>query len=180
MRASLKRIEFIAGTRWQTELEELKRQSVRRPTDHIIDLAALGDVIDVIVDDRNVSAEIEREQIFTFTANLLDALIELRAAPSSKAFVQTELSPWEFVISLTPTGTLSLSLYSLSTPTEVAFFEQELDASSFIASVTALARSLAEPLQQLAPELSKVGLGAPADPRLELTRRQPLLGVLGA
>lgn len=176
MRASLKRIEFIAGTRWQTELEELKRQSVRRPTDHIIDLAALGDVIDVIVDDRNVSAEIEREQIFTFTANLLDALIELRAAPSSKAFVQTELSPWEFVISLTPTGTLSLSLYSLSTPTEVAFFEQELDASSFIASVTALARSLAEPLQQLAPELSKVGLGARLVSSLEALSSTRALG----
>lgn len=160
MRASLKRIEFIAGTRWQTELEELKRQSVRRPTDHIIDLAALGDVLDVIVDERNVSAEIEREQLFTFTANLLDALIELRATPAGKRFVQTEIAPWEFALMLTPTGALSLSLYSLSTPTEVALFEHALDASSFVASVIALARSLTAPLQTLAPELSTVGLGA--------------------
>ncbi len=112
-------VRVTIGDRWVQKLAALHAQADWRPANHAIDLAILRDVVDIEVDDHNLTSVISAESIFPFLDAALAALVRLRSPDRRKVFVECQDEPWEFALTSGAGSRVAISLYSLDRAREV-------------------------------------------------------------
>ena len=148
-------VDIIIGPRWREELRRLRAQRQRRPGGHVIELEALRDVVDLIIDERNLTSAISRERIFPFMTSLARALRRVGRGPHAKTFVECEDEPWELVWMLGPAGKLLLSIYSVGRDREVVCRDHPVTHAGVVRAVGQAGRALLEELEAIAPDLAQ-------------------------
>ena len=108
----MSQFEIILGDSWRDNLAYLQQIHPRRPADQRIDLGAIRDVIDIVIDDQNVTSYVEEERLFEFFHILTDELVGLLTGQKLKSIIEFPSQPWELVI-FPAEDSFLISVYSI-------------------------------------------------------------------
>ncbi len=134
------RLELVLGSDWQDNIRYLSELPFR-PSDSPINLMEIRDIVDLVVDGTNLTADIEEECIFGIVAQLVEGLASLAAEQQTKVLVEFPVEPYE--LALVPDGEdLLLSLYSVDRAREVLAHNIPVNAQEFAEVVAQAAESL--------------------------------------
>jgi outer membrane protein assembly factor BamB len=138
-------VEIIVGHNWTEDIRYLHGMRDVRPAGTSVDLVEIRDIIDIVVDGRNITSGVAEESIFGIVGNLMDAILRLFEGRSRKAIVEFHCEPWELVL-IPRDGELSISLYGVGHRRRVIAHDLAIEAAPFLDAVTSAARSMLQDL----------------------------------
>lgn len=140
-------LEIVVGSNWRQGVQYLADLRPLRPAGTTLNLGEIRDIIDLVVDGRNLTAAVDDEHVFSLFSRIMEALIPLATGASGKAIVEFPTQPFEMV--LIPSGSdYLLTLYSVDRAHEVLAFEVPVPARAFVRAVsTASEEMLADALR---------------------------------
>ncbi len=151
-------VQILVGQSWEDRLRYLDSRRLHRPADSSFDLGELRDVIDIVVDGRNLTASVPEESIFDFSAQLLEALFHLVDGTQAKAIVDFHHEPWELAL-VADGDRLLLSLYTIDRRRMVI-------ARDLPANLHAFGEALLSTGEQLLRSLFRISDHFASDPRV--------------
>lgn len=152
----MKRVEFVVGNEWQHDVRYLDELRPVRPADSTPNLAEIGDIVDLVVGSKNVTASVSEESIFPFVADLCEGLIELAEGRRRKVIVEFRREPWELV--LVPNGrAVEITIYSLDDDARIVAHNERVDAMQLV-------RTVGDAAQQLVTDLFAISDAFGSDP----------------
>jgi outer membrane protein assembly factor BamB len=108
-----------------------------RPSDVLLNLIEIYDVVDLVVEGSNLTADIAHESVFGLLSQLLEELNLLLGGQKTKTIIEFHCEPWELVLVFRG-DRLGLSFYSLGHQPVLRAHDQDVQLSAF---VTVVARS---------------------------------------
>ncbi len=151
-------VQILVGQSWQDHLRYFDSRRPQRPSGASLDLSELRDIVDIVVDGRNLTASIPEESIFDLLDQLLQALLQITEQQQPKAIVDFHREPWE--LALVADGPhLLISLYSIDRRRLVI-------ARDLPADLRAFADALLEATQQLLTSLFRISDHFSTAPRI--------------
>lgn len=147
-------VQVIVGHTWAEDVRFLNSLRARRPAGSVICLSEIRDIIDIVVEGRNITASIPEESIFDLMDDVLAALIALLEGTSTKAIVEFQHEPWELVLLAAETK-LHLSLYSIDRRQQVIARDLPVEAHSFVNAFCSAAEELLTELFRVSEHFSQ-------------------------
>lgn len=138
-------VKIIVGHNWTEDVRYLHGLRDVRPSGTSLDLVEIRDIIDIVVDGRNITSSVAEESIFGVIGSLIDSLVDVLEGRSRKALVEFHCEPWELVVDPTD-DQFEISLYSVGHQRQVIAHRIPLDRSTFLEAVTTAARSMLDEL----------------------------------
>ena len=147
-------VEIIVGHDWQQDVRYLHDLQPHRPVDAAFALTEILDIIDIVVDGRNLTSSVCRESIFGFFADLLEGIHSLHGpAARPKAIIEFHCEPLELV--LVPEGrSLLVSLYALGREHRVIGRDLPVATQAFVDAVARAIETLLSDLFRISPDFS--------------------------
>ncbi len=150
-------VEIIVGRRWREDVRLLSELRVYRPLDMDVNLTEIRDIIDIVIDGKNITSSIAEESIFGVFGELLAAIFALVEGHNQKAIIEFQCEPWELV--LVPSGEeLLVSLYSVDRHHRVVADNLRICARTFVEAVTDAAETMLGDLFRISERFSSDGL----------------------
>lgn len=128
------RLEIVLGTRWKDDLRYLHEIRSVRPIDSPLNFLDLRDVFDLVVEGRNLTAQIEEEAPLSLLLALVEGTLSIIGG-RSKAIIEFPIAPFEMVL-VPCNGNLALSLYSIDRDLFVFAHNLEVSFPSWIAALS--------------------------------------------
>lgn len=138
------RLEIVLGNRWKDDLRYLHEIRSVRPIDSPLNFLDLRDVFDLVVEGRNLTAQVEEEAPFSLLLALVEGTLNIIAG-RSKAIIEFPIAPFEMVL-VPHNGNLALSLYSIDR--DFLVFAHNLEVS-FPSWISALSHAAEDALAEL-------------------------------
>ncbi len=181
-------VEISVGQTWKESVRYLHDIRHSRPSGCGVDLTEIRDIIDIVVDGRNITSSVDEDNVFTVVDSMVAALLAIAEGRSRKAIVEFAREPWELVFH--PAGDcVEVSLYSVGPRRHVVAHQVETAPETLHDAVTSTAsamlddlygissqftsdafvREFSERLDRLssAPAHTLAGTGEPVDPEVE-------------
>jgi hypothetical protein len=134
-------IELIIGQSWKDDVRYLTDLQPLRPSDVLLNLIEIYDVVDLVVEGSNLTADIAHESVFGLLSQLLEELNLILLGHKNKTIIEFHCEPWELV--LVPHGRrLRLSFYCLGHQPVLRAHDQEVDLSSFVDVIASVAETV--------------------------------------
>ncbi len=143
--AQMGSVKIIVGHNWTEDVRYLHNLRDVRPSGTSLDLVEIRDIIDIVVDGRNITSAAAEESIFGVIGDLIDSLVDLLEGRSRKALVEFHCEPWELVVDPND-GQFEISLYSIGHQRQVIAHRIPIERSTFLEAVTTAARSMLDEL----------------------------------
>lgn len=141
-------VEIIVGHDWTDDVRYLHGLRDVRPSGTSLDLVEIRDIIDIVVDGRNITSNVAEESIFGVIGSLIDALVALGRGRSRKGLVEFHCEPWELVVR--PDGDdFRISLYGVGRQREVIAHEIPIEQETFLEAVASAGRSMLDELYRI-------------------------------
>lgn len=136
----MKSPEIVVGERWRDDVRYLQEIRLYRPSGTALNPVDLRDIVDLIVDGRNLTAEIEEESFFGLLFDLVNATNELLTG-SAKAIIEFPTAPYELVL-VADGDRVLLSLYSIDHELKVVAHNATLPTKAWITCVIRAAEDI--------------------------------------
>lgn len=150
-------VEIIVGHRWREDVRFLSELRAYRPLDTTVNLTEIRDIIDIVIDGKNITSGIAEESIFGVFGELLAALHQLVNGESQKAIVEFQCEPWELVL-VPRAKQLLVSVYSVDRHHRVVADNIAISARAFVDAVTDAAETMLADLFRISERFSNDGL----------------------
>jgi outer membrane protein assembly factor BamB len=134
-------VELVLGRDWRQDVRYLSELRSHRPADTTLNLVEICDIIDLVVDGNNLTAQITEESIFGFVAQLMEGLWSMAIGRNRKSIIEFHCEPWELCLAADAEQVL-VSLYSVDRRQRVVAHDVVVEASSLIDSVARAAEEL--------------------------------------
>lgn len=134
-------VELVLGRDWRQDVRYLSELRAHRPADATLNLVEICDIIDLVVDGNNLTAQITEESVFGFVAQLMEGLWSMAIGRNRKSIIEFHCEPWELCLAADAEHVL-VSLYSVDRRQRVVAHDVRVDAASLIASVARAAEEL--------------------------------------
>jgi outer membrane protein assembly factor BamB len=166
----MKPVEIIVGQSWKEDVRYLSDLRPYRPMDTAVNLFEIRDIIDIVIDGQNITANVAEEAIFPLVGELLEALCDLATGQSQKAIIEFHCEPWEMV--LVPHGRhLLVSIYTIDRHYRVVADNLPIRADQFIEAVTGAAEAMLTDLFRICERFSADGVVRKLSSQLALLKR---------
>jgi len=132
--------EIVVGERWRDDVRYLQEIRLYRPSGTALNPVDLRDVVDLIVDGRNLTAEIEEESFFGLLFDLVSATNDLLTA-SPKVIIEFPTAPYELVL-VADGESILLSLYSIDHELNVVAHNAKVSTRAWIGCVIRAAEGI--------------------------------------
>ncbi len=164
-------VEIIVGHSWKEDVRFIDSLRSRRPSETVLDLLELRDVIDIVVDGNNLTASIPEEAIFGLVADLCGEVLKLLDGEQTKGIVEFHHEPWE--MALVPEGSsLLLSLYSVDRRQLVLCRDLKIGAAAFADALADAGEEMLTALLRVSDHFSAHGQVRELSQALARLRRQ--------
>ncbi len=150
-------VEIIVGHRWRDDVRFLSELRAYRPLDTTVNLTEIRDIIDIVIDGKNITSSIAEESIFGVFGELLAALFKLVKGESQKAIVEFQCEPWELVL-VPRSKELLVSVYSVDRHHRVVADNIAISARAFVDAVTDAAETMLNDLFRISERFANDGL----------------------
>lgn len=127
-------LQIVIGQRWQEDVRYLYDIRLARPSGASLNPTEFRDVIDLVVDGRNITAHIDEESVFGLISELVRATEEL-LEDGEKVLVEFPTSPYELVL-VPHLDSVLISLYSVDHEHRVYAHNARVGLSYWVQGVT--------------------------------------------
>ncbi|MFU8804318.1 MAG: PQQ-binding-like beta-propeller repeat protein, partial [Bradymonadaceae bacterium] len=149
----MKSVEIIVGHNWKDDVRYLSDLRPYRPVDTGLNLFEIRDIIDIVIEGNNITANVAEEAIFALVGELLESLSRLATGQAQKAIIEFHCEPWEMV--LVPHGRhLLVSVYTIDRRHRVVADNVPIRADQFIEAVTSAAEAMLTDLFRISERFS--------------------------
>ena len=138
-------VEIIVGRNWTDDVRYLHGLRDVRPAGTRLDLVEIRDIIDIVVDGRNITSKVSEESIFGVIGSLIDSLVDLVEGRSRKVLVEFHCEPWELVVHPRD-GHFEISLYSVGHRRQVIAHQLSIERDTFLDAVASAGRAMLDDL----------------------------------
>ena len=163
-------VKIIVGRNWTEDVRYLHGLRDVRPAGTSVDLVEIRDIIDIVVDGRNITSSAAEESIFGVIGALIDSLVELLEGRSRKALVEFHCEPWELVVH--PHGEqFEISLYSVGHRRQVIAHQIPIERQTFIDALSGAARKMLDQLYRISEHFASDAFVQEFDKKLRRLER---------
>ena len=163
-------VKIIVGHNWTEDVRYLHGLRDVRPSGASLDLVEIRDIIDIVVDGRNITSAVAEESIFGVIGALVDSLVDLLEGRSRKALVEFHCEPWELVVQ--PRGQqFAISLYSVGRQRQVIAHQIPIERETFLEAVTKAARTMLDELYCISEKFTSDAFAQEFDEKLRRLER---------
>lgn len=138
-------VEIIVGHNWTEDVRYLHGLRDVRPAGTTLDLVEIRDIIDIVVDGRNITSNVAEESVFGVIGSLIESLVALVEGRSHKALVEFHCEPWELVVE-PRNDEFEISLYSVGHQRQVIAHQIPIDRQTFLEAVVRAGRTMLDDL----------------------------------
>lgn len=146
-------VEIIVGQNWKHDVQFLKDLRRFHRFQSELNLIEIRDIIDIVINGKNITGHIAEESIFGVLYELLGALGELIEGPQHKAVIEFICEPWEMTLERRARDIL-VSVYSIDRHHQVLAHDLQISAHIFIQALSRAAESLLTELFRISENFS--------------------------
>jgi hypothetical protein len=146
-------VEISVGQTWKESVRYLHDIRHSRPAGSGVDLTEIRDIIDIVVDGRNITSSVDEDHVFSVVDAMVSALLAIAEGRSHKAIVEFTREPWELVFR--PAGEcVQVSLYSVGPRRHVVAHQVETAPETLHDAVTSTAAAMLDDLYGISSQFT--------------------------